>query len=213
MKKTASKLFLIISGAFIFNVLFWKEKLGLNAVLFDSFICISAVILFPYSLKNNISKWLFAGHIISAAMVLIQNTLLSKISFTITLLLFVSFSQYLHRSVWYAAGSSIQNYVWAVPNFFREFKMGNTKAGGSVRSSKSFRILLIPILILVVFAIIYSSANSVFSNIITDVANAINIGYGISLIGFLLKGLDFFYWESLLSAGSFLGIAAPFFLI
>ena len=61
MQKKTSKLFLIILGAFIFNIIFWKEKLGLNAILFDSFICISAVILFPYSLKNNISKWLLAG--------------------------------------------------------------------------------------------------------------------------------------------------------
>src|SRR5450631_2970092 len=125
MKQRESKLFLIILGAFIFNIIFWKEKLGVNTILFDSFVCISVFLLFPYSLKNNTSKWLLAGHLITAAMVLIHNTELSKISFVATLLLFVSFSQYLHRSVWYAGGSALQNYVLAIPNFFRELKTGN----------------------------------------------------------------------------------------
>jgi hypothetical protein len=83
-------------------------------------------------------------------MVLIHNTLLSEISFTITLLLFISFSQYLHRSVWYAGGSALQNYVLAIPNFFRELKTGNNKSMGLPRWSKSFRVLLIPVAILIV---------------------------------------------------------------
>ena len=47
MKEGKSKLFLIISGAFIFNIIFWKEKLGVNTILFDSFVCISVFLLFP----------------------------------------------------------------------------------------------------------------------------------------------------------------------
>ncbi|HEY5408677.1 MAG TPA: DUF4173 domain-containing protein [Ginsengibacter sp.] len=196
MKKTSSKLFVIFAGAFIFNIIFWKEKLGLNTILFDGFICVSVCLLFPYSLKNNTGKWLFAGHIITAAMVVIQNTLLSKISFTVTLLLFVSFSQYLHRSVWYAAGSSIQNYFLAIPNFFHELKAGNSRSHSSFRRSKSFRILLIPILILIVFTIIYSFANSVFYNIIGDMANAISNWlshffdwFSVPRLGFFLLGI------------------------
>ena len=211
MKKTISKLFLVIIGAFIFNIIFWKEKIGLNAILFDSFICLSAVMLFPYSLKNNISKWVLAGHIITAAMVLVQNTLLSKISFTVTLLLFVSFSQYLHRSVWYAAGSSIQNYLWAVPNFFSELKIRNTKSGNPVRSSKSIRILLIPTLILVVFATIYSSANSVFSNIITDMVNTVNDWLSHFFDWFSVERLGFFLLGIVVVSGLVLRNSSTFF--
>jgi Domain of unknown function (DUF4173) len=189
MNQGKSKLFLIIAGAIIFNIIFWKEKLGINILLFDIFICISVFLLFPYSLKNNISKWLLAGHLVTAAMVLIHNTELSKISFTLTLLLFVSFSQYLHRSVWYAAGSAIQNYLLAIPNFFRELKTGNGKLTSSRRRSKSFRILLIPVSILIVFIIIYSSANNIFSNIISDIANAMS--------NFLSHFFDWFSFERL----------------
>lgn len=196
MKQKESKLFLIILGAFIFNILFWKEKLGVNIILFDSFICISVFLFFPYSLKNNASKWLLAGHLLTAAMVVINNTLLSKISFSITLLLFISFSQYLHRSVWYAAGSALQNYLLAIPNFFYELKAVNGKSIRLPQWLKSLRILLIPISILMVFTIIYSSANSVFSNILYRLAGAVSdwlvhfFGwFSVERFGFFLLGI------------------------
>jgi hypothetical protein len=204
MKQRESKLFLIILGAIIFNIIFWKEKPGINVILFDIFICISVFLLFPYSLKNNISKWLLAGHLITAAMVLIHNTVLSEISFTITLLLFISFSQYLHRSVWYAGGSALQNYVLAIPNFFRELKTGNDKSISLPRWSKSFRGLLIPIAILIVFIIIYSSANSVFSNIISDISNAIRDWLSHFFDWFSFERLGFFLLGIVVVSGLFL---------
>jgi hypothetical protein len=196
MKQRESKLFLIILGAIIFNIIFWKEKPGINIILFDIFICISVFWLFPYSLKNKISRWLLAGHLITAAMVLIHNTVLIEISFTITLLLFISFSQYLHRSVWYAGGSALQNYVLTIPNFFHEIKTRKGKSIGLPRWSKYFRFLLIPVSILIVFIIIYSSANSVFSNIIADLTNAIRDWlshffnwFSFERLGFFLLGI------------------------
>ena len=45
MKQKESNLFLIISGAILFNIIFWKEKLGVNTILFDSFICGSVLLL------------------------------------------------------------------------------------------------------------------------------------------------------------------------
>jgi hypothetical protein len=187
MKQKESKLFLIITGAIIFNIIFWKEKFGLNIILFDSLICVSVFLLFPYSLKNNTGKWLLAAHIITAATVLINNTILSKISFTITLLLLISFSQYLHRSVWYAAVSALQNYFLAIPNFFYELKAVTGKSIRLPRWLKSLRILLIPIAILIIFIIIYSSANNVFSNIISDLTTAI--------AGWLTHFFDWFSFE------------------
>jgi hypothetical protein len=204
MKEGKSKLFLIILGAIIFNIIFWKEKPGINIILFDIFICISVFLLFPYSLKNNVGKWLLAGHLITTAMVLIHNTVLSKTSFTITLLLFISFSQYLHRSIWYAGGSALQNYLLAVPNFFRELKTGNDKSMGFPRWSKSFRVLLIPISILIVFIIIYSSANSVFSNIISEITNAVRDWLSHFFDWFSFERLGFFLLGIVVVSGLFL---------
>ena len=211
MKQGIPKSFLIIAGAIIFNIIFWQEKLGLNAILFDIFICITIFILFPYSLKNNTSKWLFAGHLITAAMLLVQNTILSKIGFTITLLLFVSFSQYLHRSVWYAAGSSIQNYILAVPNFFNVLKLKDGKSSGKTGRHKSFRKLILPFLILIVFAIIYSFANKVFSNIITDITTSISNWIAHFFDWFSMERLAFFLLGIIIISGLFLRNKNSFF--
>lgn len=170
MKTGSSKLLLIISGAILFNMIFWNEKMGVNTIIFDMFICASIFFVFPYSLRNNISKWLFAGHLITGAMVLMQNTILSKISFSATLLLFISFSQYIHRSAWYAGGSALLNYVLIIPNFFRELKDVNSIKINLSGLSRFLRMFLIPLGILTVFFIIYSFANTVFSGMASDVA-------------------------------------------
>src|SRR5450432_3040637 len=120
MKTERSKLILVILGAIIFNIIFWNEKPGVNTILFDIFICASVFYGYPYSLRNSPCRWLLAGHLITVSMIVVNNTMLSEISFSVTLLLFVSFSQYIHRSVWYAGGSALLNYVFVIPNFFRQ---------------------------------------------------------------------------------------------
>lgn len=190
MKLRLSKLNIIFSGAILFNIIFWKEKIGINVFLFDLFICVSVFLLFPYSLKNSASKWILAANVLTAVMILIHNTELSKISFCITLLLFVSFSQYLHRSPWYAGGSALQNYILAVPNFFRELTIRKNKLTRLTNWPKYFRKLIIPLSILVVFTIIYSLANNIFSNILSEIINAVS--------NWLIHFFDWFSAERLL---------------
>jgi len=133
MKKDKSKLMLVILGAIIFNAIFWNEKPGVNTILFEGFICGSVFYLYPYSLINTTCRWLLAAHLITVAMVVINNTLLSEISFGVTILLFISFSQYIHRSALYAGASALLNYVLVIPNFFRELKSARGKNNQSVR--------------------------------------------------------------------------------
>ncbi|MEP7230733.1 MAG: DUF4173 domain-containing protein [Ginsengibacter sp.] len=196
MRTQPLKFLLVVTGAIVFNFIFWNEKIGVNLILFDIFICGSVFFLFPYSLKNNLSKWLLAGHLLTAAMVVVQNTILSKIGFSITMLLFISFSQYLHRSVWYAGGSAIMNYVYAIPNFFYELRSLRQKRTRKTGWPRRARILLIPFGILIIFYIIYSSANTVFSQITTQIAIAFEVWlsrffdwYSFERFGFFLLGI------------------------
>ncbi len=196
MKPGLSKLLIVFTGAIIFNMLFWNEKPGLNTVLFDLFICSTIIKLFPYSLQNNTNRWLLAGHVITASMVLWQNTVISKIAFSITLLLFVSFSQYLHRSVWYAAGSSAMNYLFIVPNFFTELKTFSGKRISLKKWYSSVRKLVMPLIILSVFLLIYSYANTVLSTLLGSISATIQRWvihffkiFSLERTGFFLSGL------------------------
>ena len=174
MKTGSLKTALVITGAILFNIIFWKEKLGINTLLFDVFILASVFYLYPSSIKNNTCRWLAISHLITAAMVLVHNTILSKTGFSITLLLFVSFSQYVHRSVWYAGGSVILNYVLAIPNFFRQLPKTQGKKLNLSRLSRPVRMLLAPLILLAVFFVIYALANKVFSTIAADIATAVD---------------------------------------
>ena len=169
MKSTSYRLILIASGALLFNFIFWNEKLGINTIVFDIFICTSVFFIFPYSIKSSISRWLFAGHIISAALVVFQNTIIAKISFSVTLLLFVSFSQFLHRSAWYAGGSTLLNYLLIIPNFFREIKRLSRPGINLHNWTKRFRLVIIPTLILLIFYIVYSSANAILYSLTAQI--------------------------------------------
>ena len=211
MKKDSLKLTMIILGAILFNIIFWNEKLGINTILFDIFIIASIFYLYPSSIKNNISVWLAVGHLITAAMVLVHNTMLSKIGFSITLLLFISFSQYIHRSVWYAGGSVILNYILAIPNFLMQLKSVKGKSINLGGLSRPVRMLLIPFILLTVFIIIYAFANTVFSNIATDIVTAVQRWFANMFDWFSIPRFSFFLLGILVTAGLMLKTKSNYF--
>src|SRR6187402_3617149 len=109
MKTTSHKIILVIASAILFNSIFWQEKLGVNSVIFDVFVLWSVFYLYPAQFAQPVIKWLVAANMISLAALVIQNTFLSKLALGTTLILVVVFTQYLHRSVWYAAASAFMN--------------------------------------------------------------------------------------------------------
>lgn len=181
------KIILLFAGAILFNIIFWQEKLAVNAILFDVFILLSVFNLYPAAFTKPAMKWLILAHLISITTVIIHNTLLAKLTFAATLLLVVVFTQFLHRSVWYAAASIAGNYLLFVFSFIediRQVKRGDMKSLG-IR--KVLRFLIIPLMIAAVFFLIYSFSNTVFK----DVVNSM----GIALLRFFTRFFNWFNWQ------------------
>ena len=200
MKKEPSKPFLIILGASIFNIIFWQEKPGINIIIFDAFICTSVCLLFPFALRNRAALWLLALHILCAILVVINNTFLSEIAFAVTLLLFISFSQYIHRSVVYASGSAFLNYLFVVPNLFAE--LGSIRRNTAQNKRRSWvRMLLIPLFLSVLFGIIYSFANGVFSIYINNMATSVNSWFKNFFDWFSINRILFFIAGAMIVGG------------
>ncbi|MBC7886609.1 MAG: DUF4173 domain-containing protein [Ferruginibacter sp.] len=196
MKNASVKVLLVTAGAVLFNIIFWHEKLGVNSVLFDVFILWSVFYLYPSAFANRPMKWLLAAHIITLAAVIIQNTFLSKLAFSATLLLVVVFSQYLHRSVWYAAASAVMNYLLVIPSFFTSIKLLKGIPFNFYGIKKSLRFLVIPLLLLVLFFLLYNFANTIFKSLMNDVSLALQhffnrffTWFSWQRLGFLLLGL------------------------
>jgi hypothetical protein len=201
MKQASSKLLLVFTGAFIFTLLFWNEKMGVNAIIFDVFVCTGVFILYPSCRSNKISRWLFIAQTVTLAMIVIQNTILSKIAYAVTLLLFVSFSEFVHRSVFFAGGSIITNYVAAVPNVLIELA---DMSGSRINISgwiRRFRLFIIPLAILSVFFAIYTSANVVFSDMFTAFLDRITSWFSNIFSWFSFERIGFFFLGAFIVAG------------
>ncbi|MFM6926014.1 MAG: DUF4173 domain-containing protein [Ferruginibacter sp.] len=187
MKTPALKIILLISGAVLFNIIFWQEKMAVNTLLFDAFIVASVFYLYPAALTKPAMKWLLPAHAVTLVTLVVHNTVLAKLAFSATLLLVVVFTQFLHRSVWYAAASAIGNYLLFIFSFFQN--IGQIRKG-EIRSlgiKKALRFLTIPLMIAAVFILIYSFSNAVFQ----DVVNSI----GLALQRFFARFFDWFNWE------------------
>lgn len=185
----ALKLILLFAGAFLFNIIFWREKVAVNALLFDAFILASVFYLYPAAFTKQVMKWLLLAHFITLAALVVHNTILSKLAFAATLMLVVVFTQFLHRSVWYAAASAAGNYLLFVFSFLDDIR--HIKKGG-VRSygiRKGLRFLIIPLMIAAVFFLIYSFSNTVFNDVINSV--------GLALQQFFKRVFDWFNWQRL----------------
>lgn len=196
MKTATLKIILITTGAILFNIIFWQEKLAVNALLFDAFVLWSVFYLYPAAFTKPEMKWLLLAHAVALVTVIVHNTILSKLAFSVTLLLVVVFTQYLHRSVWYAAASAIGNYILFIFSFFENIKLIKITGVKSAGIKKAIRFLIIPLLIAAVFFLLYSFSNAVFQDVVNDIGTV--LGNFLSRIftwfswgrfGFLLLGL------------------------
>jgi len=148
---------------FIFNIIFWKEKPGVNTILFAFFICASVFYLYPYSLRNSACSWLWPSFI-SCINVWVQNTLLSEISFSVTLLCYFILP-ISSPAAWYAGGICILNYVLVVPNFLSGRSIFQKQTSGLERVIETYKNVLIPFLMSLFSLPFTPFANTIFSNI------------------------------------------------
>ena len=201
MKSARLKIILVLAGAVLFNIIFWQENMGINSALFDAFILISVFYLYPSAFSKPVMKWLVAAHLISLTAVIIHNTFISKLAFSTTLLLVVVFTQYLHRSIWYAAGSALMNYVLMIGSFFANIQLLKSKTINFYGLKKRVRFCIIPLVLLLIFFAIYSFANTIFQNLVNDIATAIEHFFTTFFTWFSWERLVFLLFGSFITGG------------
>ena len=165
MKQENRKLIWLLLGALIFNAVFWKEKMALNTVLFGLYIIIALFCLYPKARQSNKVRWLLAGHLLCLAMVVWHNTDLSKFAYDISLVILVAFAHFEHRAIAFAGGSFLENMVFALPSFAQNLPKLNSGTQTRFRPGKYIRFALIPLLLALLFFIIYNVANKAFNDI------------------------------------------------
>lgn len=178
MNEQLRKLTLYVIGAFLFNILFYRELMALNTVFFDAFVISALFYLYPSARANVIVRWLLVANVICLGTLLLHNTVLTKYAFICTLLLTVGFAEYMHRSAWYAGGSVFLNFFLFIGNLAETVSGAfGKKTKRKSNWAKYVKFSIVPVAIAFVFFVIYAGANSVFANIVGNVANWLEINF------------------------------------
>jgi len=164
--KTKIKFILLILGTFLFNFLFWKEAIGLNALIFTAFIIGSLIYAFPESLRSRNALILIAGTFITAGTILYHASELSIFVWIFSIVLLQPFIHYKYlKTIIYSSLSAVTSFVTSFQLIGDYIKLENKS---SIRLKNVFRFLkltLIPIVVLYVFYWIFKFANPVFDEL------------------------------------------------
>ncbi len=156
--------FLIILGACVYQWVFWHETPGLNISIFTAFIVPSLIFLYPESL-NKIPFWmLLIGVLFSSLAIAVHASLFATIMYVISIIMLVGFTHWSQtKSPIFAISSSIAN-IALTPYTFFAFK--NNDSTNNKKSSVFFKwvkLFILPVVILIVFFIIFYNASDKFA--------------------------------------------------
>ncbi|RYG21789.1 MAG: DUF4173 domain-containing protein [Chitinophagaceae bacterium] len=162
-----SKLIYALIGGLLFNFLFWNEELAFNLVIYSLFTL--SIYLIDHKLFE--SKKLFVvslSHVLACAFILINHSVLTILTWYTSLLVLVGYTHTNElRSIFMAVAASFLQFASAPFILIR--KISTTQiAGLSFKPVlKLIKYLIIPSVILIVFSVIYSTANPFFDSYIT----------------------------------------------
>jgi len=197
MKKQIDlQLLAIFGGGLLFNFLFWDEGLALNLLIYTLFIL---VIIFSKKEHQSNKKTIIIAlsHLLASILVVYNHSILNIITYYITLVIFVGFAHAtLIRTVFVAIFSGLLQIISAPINLIKKLttvKVGNYSLKPMLRPIKY---IIIPIIVLLLFSMVYSVANPVFANYLEKFAT--NIG------NFIFDIFTFFFGD--LSIARFLHV-------
>lgn len=174
MKKTLISNGLLLVGVILYNLLFWQEKLGLNILIFSSFILGG---LYALNHENGLSKTAtitMAGTMLTAVMVVFHNSLLSKIVHISSLIATIGFVQQRElRFFWYGLGLALYSLLEVPLKWKRQFGTLGLSLRGWGSLGRYIKLGLFPIVIVIGFYGLYAAGNPTFAKLSGDFWSAV----------------------------------------
>jgi hypothetical protein len=156
----------VLIGTILFYSFFWKEKMGINVLIFTAYILGTYFFIFNKKELSKAAAFTSIVTLLMAIMVLANNSLLSMFMFAIS---FMSMVGFVHQKelkfFFYGPFQSLLHLETIPKNLFGkkdelEETMGNWKRGLTYA-----RITILPLIVLGVFYGLYYSANPKFANL------------------------------------------------
>jgi len=166
------------SGAILFTFLFYNESVALNILLFHVFVLGVYFYTKRIDFHNKLQLLTFAGSSISALLIVIYNTDYSVFLYILSIFLFVGVSSYQRaRSLYFGIAIAFDAFFRAQFSFLESF----SSIGGKSVSKKLFKvikIIFIPLIIIYLFVVLYSSSNPVFDKYLQKIGLFMNKIFG-----------------------------------
>jgi hypothetical protein len=186
---------LLITGALLYNTIFWHENLGVNLLLFSMFIVFTIIFLYReviYSKPFIIST---IGVLITGVFVIYHNSSMAKFTHLISLFLLVGFANQLKiKSIIYALPTAVINYFNVPRVLWNKTSYLNNNSTRIKTIWRYTKLTLVPFLILVVFYIIFLNANPVFEKLSDNIWNGIGKWFELFFTTFSFLRFLFFLW-------------------
>lgn len=162
MKIVNFKLSAYLISCILFYLIFWKQNLGVNILIFTIIISF----LGHNSSASKVNKILFCYLWIASIFLFINDSLLSKITYFSSLILFIGSRDSNSQSLRYSFFNSFLNY-------FLIFKKSNLNSNitwlDKMKTSRffyMFKLIVLPLILTIVFIKLYESANPDFANLV-----------------------------------------------
>ncbi len=165
MKKDILINMAVILGAFVFNLIFWQETVGLNILIFAIFLVAALWFLNKESFFDRNVQIATGGVLISACLVVLHNSVFSRVIHILSIPILIGFVQARTlRFVVLAGLVYAANLVETPLHIIRQLKNLPILRG---RESlfNNFRMVLFPLFILPIFYAIYYNANPSFAEL------------------------------------------------
>lgn len=164
----------VIFSALLITVLFHKQALGLNLLIFETYLFLWMFMTkqMRFSGLNRIT--LSLGLLITALFTVLTHSLFSYIINFLVLFVFVGLLIYPDaKSLITAVGLSLANIFKSQTRFIKHLSGAKLKEQKIGSYFWKFRIFIIPAVIISIFILIYSKSNPVFDELVSDIVGLI----------------------------------------
>ncbi len=167
--KNKIKLALLATGTILFNLLFWQENLGINALIFTTFLLGSFFYIFPKFIKSKNAIIVALGTLISAITIVFHASLLVIFVWIFSIVLLQPFIHYQKlRTIFFSTLSAITSFITSFGLLGQNTNPSTSKNKSSFQLKNIFKYLkltLLPILVVYVFYWIFKFANPIFDEL------------------------------------------------
>ena len=171
---TPKKLIAILVTTALFPFLFYDYGIGLNLLVFNLLLITGLTYLGKLKLNDIQSKIVLVGTILSAIFVVYNGSDYAIAINIISLFLLAGTTLFpIGRNLFYTSFISIINFFYSQSDFLNLIKELTKNRRGALKFFRAFKIVIIPIVIVIVFIMIYRAANPVFEGMMKSVFDAI----------------------------------------